>query len=135
LLSKIILDDTTGCWCWTGGRSSQYAYAYAWVDGTAKLVHRVLYEQAHGPLPAVAPDGSRIELHHDREGGCRGRLAGCVNPSHMQVMSAREHGRISAMERKLGLQASLPARRPRMKKPSASVGHDPVAVPVTQAPT
>jgi hypothetical protein len=133
LLTKINIDDITGCWCWQGGRSSQYAYAYAWVNGTAKLVHRVLYEQAHGELPAIAPDGTRVELHHDREGGCRGRLAGCCNPDHMLVMSAREHGHISSMERKLGLQASRPACRPRVKKPAASVGADVVAVPITPA--
>lgn len=127
-LTKIVIDSESDCWIWQGGRSTQYAYATTWCEGTAIGVHRLLYEAKHGPLPKIAEDGSRVELHHDREAGCKGRGAGCVNPSHLAVMSARRHSQISAMERQLGLQEPRPPRRPR-KKPSQSVTVEAVAVP------
>lgn len=121
VLTKITIDNETGCWCWTGGLSSQYQYPYVWCENTSVAVHKLLYEAQHGTLPKIAEDGSRVELHHDRAAGCRGRSSGCVNPRHLQVLSAKQHGQLSAMERALGLQESRPPRRPRQKKPIASV--------------
>lgn len=115
-LTKIEIDNETDCWLWTAGRSSQYAYPYTWLENTAVPVHKLLYEHAHGELPKIAEDGTRVELHHDRELGCKGRSAGCVNPGHLRVLSARQHGQISAMERALGLQEPKPPRRPRRRR-------------------
>ena len=129
LLTKIFIDEETGCWIWTGGRSSQYQYPYAWIENTARPVHRILYEYQFGELPKIAADGSRVELHHDREGtGCRGRASGCVAPSHQVAISAKQHGQITAMERALGIQSPKPARRPRRPRPAR-----PVQVPAAGA--
>jgi hypothetical protein len=120
LLTKINVDETNGCWRWTGGLSTQYAYPTTWCEGTAVGVHRLLYEAKHGELPKVASDGSRLEVHHDRiNTGCLGRAGHCVSPDHMIAISAKQHGSITALERALGLQEPRPPRRSR-KKPSAS---------------
>jgi hypothetical protein len=127
LLSKIVIDEASGCWLWRGSTSSQYKYPSAGHPTKPKgmiFVHRYLFEQAHGPIEKVAADGTRNELHHRTADGCQGKK--CVNPRHMKVLSARSHGKVSAMEKWLKKQPQAP------KMPAASAGTDAVAVPATQ---
>lgn len=92
-LAKIKLDQSTGCWLWTGfvdkagyarlrkgGRDEPvlYAHVYAW-------------EWKNGPVPAG------LELDHVRERGCIHRH--CVNPAHLEAVThaANLHRGLSPM--------------------------------------
>jgi hypothetical protein len=104
VLSKIAIEPN-GCWRWHGGTSSQYKYPSAMHEGVCYFIHRFLFEQTNGPVPKIAADGTRNELHHRREDGCIGKM--CVNPRHLRVVSARAHAKITAMERKLASAAEF----------------------------
>jgi hypothetical protein len=74
------------CWLWTGCVGSSGYGRIGWrEDGIPRTfqAHRVAY----GPIP----DG--FHVHHT----CGERL--CVNPSHMRVLTQREHNRLHAPER------------------------------------
>jgi hypothetical protein len=78
LMAKI--DQSDGCWVWTGARSVQ-GYGRIWNDGTTRLAHRVLYELGVGPIPAG------LDLDHV----CRNTT--CVNPSHLEPVTHAENMR------------------------------------------
>ena len=48
-------------------------------NGTRPYAHRVAYELTHGPIP------SGFEIHH------RCKTRACVNPHHLDAMSASDH--------------------------------------------
>lgn len=84
-LEKVAVNPETGCWEWTGGiRPNGYGQFSAGrkEDGTASA-HRVSYELFVGPIPP------RLELDHL----CRVRH--CVNPKHLEPVTARENTRRS----------------------------------------
>jgi len=64
-----------GCWLWTGGKSDGYAMAR--IQGTMYKVHRLIYEELVGPVPAG------LELDHL----CRVRC--CLNPEHLEPVQKR----------------------------------------------
>lgn len=66
-----------GCWEWTGSRSNA---GYGRV-GRHAYAHRLAWEHAHGAIP------SDLQIDHV----CRNRA--CVNPAHMELVSARENTR------------------------------------------
>lgn len=74
---KIVLEQhidygaPSGCWIWTGLRN-EWGYGTA---GSRGLAHRVMYEQANGPIP------EGLELDHL----CRERA--CVNPLHLEAVT------------------------------------------------
>lgn len=64
----------SGCWLWTGGRSTArngFQYGVMKVGGKPVRAHRVAWEVANGPIPAGA-----FVCHH-----CDTPL--CVNPAHL----------------------------------------------------
>lgn len=71
------------CWVWTGARNN-HGYGVARVDGLLVLVHRYVYTELVGPIPAG------LELDH----GCRVR--DCANPAHCEPLTHAEHCRRSA---------------------------------------
>jgi len=75
--------DASGCWLWTGALGL-HGYGRFKVSGAIGLpAHRVVYEAFREPIP----DGH--VLHHV----CERKL--CVNPDHLQVMSATEHNALT----------------------------------------
>jgi hypothetical protein len=76
-------EPNSGCWLWTG-YALKTGYGTSTSDGRSKLVHRQAYEIAVGPIP----DG----LHIDHL--CRVRS--CVNPKHLEPVTAAENVRRSA---------------------------------------
>jgi hypothetical protein len=73
----------TQCWVWQGALSQGYGRIR--VDGRKRLVHRLEWEKVHGPVPAG------LQLHHLCE------VKRCMNPDHLQLMTAAEHTRIGPL--------------------------------------
>ena len=76
--SKIRPNSVTGCWEWIGARDSR-GYGNIRVQRRVRKAHRFLYELVRGPIPAG------LECDH------RCRVAWCVNPAHIEVVSHVEN--------------------------------------------
>lgn len=76
-LAKV--DKTDDCWLWTGSIAG--GYGKMWFHGMPRLAHRIAYRYWVGPLP----DG--LQLDHL----CRVRH--CVNPAHLEPVTAAENVR------------------------------------------
>lgn len=70
------------CWLW-GGPVIPSGYGYIGLNYRHVYVHRLVYEEAHGPIP----DGMQID--HVKEWGCEHR--NCVNPAHLQPVTIQEN--------------------------------------------
>lgn len=70
----------TPCWTWQRLKAKD-GYGRVWSSGAVKLAHRIYYESEQGPVP------EGYELDHL----CRNR--GCVNPTHLEVVSSAENVR------------------------------------------
>lgn len=68
----------TPCIIWTGAVTSA-GYGSLWRGKGTALAHRVVYEEARGPIPAG------MTLDHL----CRNRR--CVNPDHLEPVTNREN--------------------------------------------
>lgn len=78
--SKVRRTET--CWLWEGPRARRGGYASITVSGrTTKLVHRVSYEWARGPIP------DELVLDHL----CM--TTNCVNPDHLEPVTIQENSR------------------------------------------
>lgn len=71
---RLLVDDAAACWPWRGAIQSK---GYGKV-GT-RLVHRVVYELVHGPIPPG------LTIDHL----CRNRQ--CANPSHLEAVTMKEN--------------------------------------------
>ena len=71
---RLLVDSASVCWPWGGTIQSK---GYGLVGG--KLVHRVVYELVHGPIPAG------LTIDHL----CRNRS--CANPSHLEAVTMKEN--------------------------------------------
>jgi hypothetical protein len=92
LLSKV---DVPASWltCWTWkGHVIPKGYGQIYVGGRMKRAHRVAYELAIGPIP----EGMNLDhLCHTRDSSCSGGDSclhrRCVNPLHLEPVSARDN--------------------------------------------
>lgn len=86
LWAKVDKAGPGGCWIWTGGTSLGYGRVGCRIPLTGSgtdMAHRITYELLVGPIPAYP------EYHLDHV--CRVTL--CVNPSHLEVVTAEENTR------------------------------------------
>lgn len=79
--AKCEVEPTSGCWLWLGGVNDQ-GYG-TFFDGHTRRAHRWAYERFVGAIPAG------LQLDHL----CSVRL--CVNPAHLEPVSALENIRRS----------------------------------------
>lgn len=80
-ISKVSVNESTGCWEWTGGRGRN-GYAVFYPTSRATQAHRWAYLAFVAEIPA-----DRSQLDHL----CRVRH--CVNPEHLQPVDNRENQR------------------------------------------
>ena len=73
VMNRIAFEALTGCWLWPGSRTSGYGNVS--IAGKMHLVHKFIYEQLKGPVPAG------LELDHL----CRTRA--CCNPDHLETVT------------------------------------------------
>lgn len=66
------------CWVWVGA-ASQWGYPMVRIADKCEYVHRVMHEQAHGPVPA----GYMVDHL------CRNTR--CINPDHLEAVTKREN--------------------------------------------
>lgn len=80
LLQRIVVDDATGCWNWTGS-CDRHGYGRINRGGGCQRTgaHRASYAEFVGPIP----DG--FHVHHN----CRNPR--CLNPAHLAAVSPWEH--------------------------------------------
>ena len=71
----ITYEPNSGCWLWTAALSS-YGYAATLIAQRQLLVHRVMFEQVYGAVPA-----GHILCH-------RCNVRSCVNPDHVYIGTA-----------------------------------------------
>ena len=78
LLDRILINEETGCWNWTGYVRDD-GYGIFKIKSVKHRAHRVCYEFFNGPIP----EG----LHIDHL--CRNRK--CVNPEHLEPVTMLEN--------------------------------------------
>lgn len=83
-LAKV--EKTETCWLWTAW-IERNGYGRFWLDGRQHGAHRVAYELYVGPIPAG------FEIDHL----CR--VKHCVNPGHLEAVTAAENVRRMAVVR------------------------------------
>jgi hypothetical protein len=74
---RIVVNQETGCWDWTG--ATVRGYAYVTYQRKNMLLHRAIYTMRHGQIP------TGLQAHHE----CERRI--CVNPSHLALVTQKEH--------------------------------------------
>lgn len=78
LADRTAYEPNTGCWLWIGN-VNVHGYGVLNVDGKRQRAHRVAYQLEVGPVP----EGKVLDHL------CRVRC--CVNPSHLEPVTAREN--------------------------------------------
>lgn len=89
IMSRTSPEPNSGCWLWTGGVTDR-GYAQITRNRRSELVHRVIYELTYGPIPL------NLQIDHL----CRVRC--CVNPQHLEAVTAKENINRSKLVGKTG---------------------------------
>lgn len=98
-MAKIVVLDN-GCWLWTGYVFASTGYGGIKVAGDKlQLAHRVVYELLRGPIP------EGLQIDHL----CRERR--CVNPTHLEPVTASENLLRGYAARRAGAPSSAPIRK------------------------
>lgn len=71
------------CLVWIGSKTTPNGYGQITVNKQRVLIHRLVYEHAHGPIP----EGLVID-HVVARGCCH---PACCNPSHLEAVTEREN--------------------------------------------
>lgn len=82
-MPKVLPMDLHGCLLWGASVSGEYGQFH--LNGRYVRAHRVAWEYLHGPIP------EDMEIDHVFARGCRSKL--CVNPDHLEVVTASENRR------------------------------------------
>jgi hypothetical protein len=105
LFKQAVPTPTIGfqCWEWTGRRYNQ-GYGWIYIAGRQRVVHRVVWELLHGPIPP----GYCICHHCD--------TPSCINPEHLwqgtHAENIRDAARKHRMSRKGGAYSKLRSHNP-----------------------
>lgn len=83
-LDRLLITED-GCALWP--KPSRGGYATAVIEGKSTLLHRLFFAQFRSSIP----DG--MQVHHT----CRNKA--CLNPWHMELLTATEHRRLHYPER------------------------------------
>lgn len=75
--------DPWGCWLFLGSRD-RHGYGRIKVPTRVAFAHRIAYEHLHGPIPTGLVIDHLCRVHN------------CVNPDHMEPVTAAENTRRSA---------------------------------------
>jgi hypothetical protein len=91
LLAKRKVDETTGCWLWTGA-IIHTGYGHLWEPDSKAVhrVHRLAYRVWHGPIP-----DDQYVLH-------RCDVRACFNPDHLFLGTRSENMRDASAKGRLG---------------------------------
>jgi hypothetical protein len=92
LLSRVVVDQATGCWNWTGSKI-KFGYGRMGVDGRTYCTHRLSYQVFVGDIP----EGLCVCHKCDNPS--------CINPVHLflgthseNMLDAYRKGRVSPPE-------------------------------------
>lgn len=91
----VFITTESGCQCCVSHSVNSSGHVNAMTDTGAKLLHSVIYEFKHGPVPAGH------DLHHE----CHNKR--CVNTDHLTVLTHAEHSKLHRLLRYSGRE--LPA--------------------------
>ena len=85
-IMALVVEDSRGCWCYAPHRTPAGGYRQVVVSGSGpnaviEYAHRVTYRHLAGPIPAG------MQIDHL----CRNRT--CVNPAHLEPVTASENRR------------------------------------------
>ena len=86
ILSNVVIDEN-GCWVWQGATSGSsentrgHGYGRVSAHGYTAAVHRVMWVQVNGYLPA------KKQIDHQ----CKNRL--CCNPEHLRMVTHKQNQR------------------------------------------
>jgi hypothetical protein len=87
ILQNYDVDPVSGCWLYRGAGAPHYCQVR--VGWKKVYAHRYFYEQLVGPIP------HGLQLDHVRARGCRSPR--CVNPAHLEPVTAQENVRRSRL--------------------------------------
>lgn len=103
----IAVDNTSGCWLWTGDCSNRWGYGRLGPNRCERLAHRLSFAAHVGPIPS----GMKV-LH-------RCDVPRCVNPAHLWLGTDRDNMRDMASKGRAG--TSLGEANPCSKLTAAQV--------------